>query len=132
MLVIQNEHFETEYKALYGVFLIFLLISNILFSIWACSKESSKKRKLLPIAMLLASIGELLLILLIIFYFSLGYDHPKVYTKQLDTNPERPGKYKEESKEYYIFAEVIFPIIFLINYLIGYCVVVEWVKRNED
>ena len=73
--IFSNDYFDIEYSAFYAFFMLFILVTVIIFLVWFCNMEDKKARKALGPALLVALIGNFIIIAWVIIYICVIYDN---------------------------------------------------------
>lgn len=74
-----NDYFDLIYGAFYAFFLISILVAALIFLVWFCDTGDISRRKWLPGALLVAVIGNFILIAWILIYLLAIYDNENEY-----------------------------------------------------
>ena len=71
-----NDYFDLMYSAFYALFLIFIFVAAVIFLVWMCvNRDNPEFKKHLPTALILAIVGNLLIVGWIIIYICAVYDN---------------------------------------------------------
>lgn len=70
-----NDYFDISYGAFYAFFLIPILVTVIAFFVWLCNRDNKDYRKYLGNALLVAVIGNFILVAWVIIYICAIYDN---------------------------------------------------------
>ena len=83
-----NDYFDLSFSAFYAFFLIFIGVAAIVFLVFYCKQDDLSYRKFLPLALILAIVGNILIICWVIIYICAIYEPGEqvIVQKQLSSS----------------------------------------------
>ena len=124
--LVNNEYFDPIYMQVYLSLLGAYAVALFLYLAYLVSNDGPCARCLVPYAILLAGLVNVVIVLWIFIYIYKYYKYDKVYVITKWDEDESKYEYETWSKEKYVTLHVIEPFVVAVVFLSSICIIWDW------